>query len=53
MFGREFCVREDYGTKKTNNLIDFDGPSSERHISGYNYHRKLKLGSIELYGNTE
>ena len=35
------------------NLFDFDGPSSRRHISNYNHHRKLKLGSIELYGNTE
>ena len=34
-------------------LSNFDGPSSKRHISGYNHHRKLKLGSIELYGNTE
>ena len=35
------------------NLIDFDGLSSKRHISGFNHHRKLKLGSIELYGNTK
>ena len=34
-------------------LIDFDGPSSKRNISGYNHHRKLKLGSLELYGNTK
>ena len=35
------------------NLIDFDGPSSKPHLSGYNHHKKLQLGSIELYGNTE
>ena len=35
------------------NLIDFDGPSSKCQISDYNHHRKLKLGSIELYGNTK
>ena len=34
-------------------LIDFDGPSSKSHISDYNHDRKLKLGSMELYGNTE
>ena len=34
------------------NLIDLDGLSSKRHISGYNHHRKLKLDFIELYGNT-
>ena len=34
-------------------LIDFDGPSSKGHISGYNHHRKLRLGSIELYDNTK
>ena len=33
-------------------FIDFDGPNSKGHISGYNYHSKQKLGSIELYGNT-
>ena len=33
-------------------LIDFDVPSFKGHISGYNHHRKLRFGSIELYGNT-
>ena len=33
-------------------LINFDGPSSKHHISGYKC-RKLKLGFIELYCNTE
>ena len=31
---------------------DFDGPTSKRHISGYNHYRNPKLGSTELYGNT-
>ena len=34
------------------NLIDLYGSSSKCHISGYNHRRKLKLGYIELYGNT-
>ena len=33
-------------------FIDFDGPTSKRHISGYNHRRNPKLGSTELYGNT-
>ena len=32
---------------------DFNGPTSKRHISGHNHHRKLNLGSMKLYGNTE
>ena len=35
------------------NLIEFDGLSSNCHISSYNHHKKLKFGSIELYGNTK
>ena len=31
-------------------LIYLDVPSSKRNISGYNHHRELKFGSIELYG---
>ena len=34
-------------------LIDFDIPSSKRHISGYNHHRKLELGSKELHDITQ
>ena len=34
-------------------LCDSNGPSSKRHISGYNRHRNPKLGLLELYGNTE
>ena len=33
-------------------LIDFYGPSSKGHISGYNHLRNPKLGLTELYGNT-
>ena len=47
-------LKEDKETlSKFSYLIDFDIPSSKRHISGYNHHRKLELGSIELYYNTE
>ena len=34
-------------------LCEFHGPSSKRYISGSDCCRNLKLGLIELYGNTE
>ena len=34
-------------------LCDFSGPSSKRHISGYNPCRNPKLDLRELNGNTE
>ena len=33
-------------------FYDFDGPSFNCHISGYNRCRNIKLGLMELYGNT-
>ena len=61
-FGKEFLIFSyiDYFSKLCVKLVwalisklsNFDCPSSDGHISGYNHCRNQTLGLIKLYGNT-